>query len=91
VYLVGGLFFYELLNSKSRDVRRKERCPLYPRKQTCAAQIVMSAKGQKRTQAAQQKGSLFDQLVGECKQIHRYIEVERFGSCEVNDEVELGC
>ena len=34
---------------KSRHVQRKRACPLYPRKRTCAAQ---------------QKGSLFDHLVG---------------------------
>jgi hypothetical protein len=28
---------------------RKESCPLYPQKRTCAAQQVMSALGQKRT------------------------------------------
>src|SRR5262249_62351491 len=28
---------------------RRLQCPLYPRKRTCAAQLGMSAKGQKRT------------------------------------------
>jgi hypothetical protein len=28
---------------KSRHVQRKRACPLYPRKQTCAAQLGMSA------------------------------------------------
>ena len=28
------------------------RCPLYPQKQTCAVQLVMSALGQKRTFAS---------------------------------------
>jgi len=32
-----------------------DRCPLYPRKRTCAAHKLMSALGQKRTHAAQQK------------------------------------
>jgi hypothetical protein len=34
---------------KSRHVRRKKPCPLYPRKRTCAVQLVMSALCQKRT------------------------------------------
>jgi hypothetical protein len=33
----------------------QKSCPLYPRKQTCAVQLRMSALGQKRTHAAQQK------------------------------------
>src|SRR5215475_12625598 len=33
-------------------------------KQTCAVQLGMSALGHKRTHAAQQKGSLFDDLIG---------------------------
>jgi hypothetical protein len=32
-----------------RTLRRKKSCPLYPRKRTCAVQLGMSAKGQKRT------------------------------------------
>src|SRR5262249_39772254 len=31
---------------KSRHVRRKKPCPLYPRKRTCAVQLRMSAKAQ---------------------------------------------
>src|SRR5262249_10046538 len=46
------------------DIRNRS-CPLYPRKRTCAVQGGMSALGQKRTHAVQQKGSLFDHLVGE--------------------------
>jgi hypothetical protein len=37
------------------------------------------------------KGSLFHQLVGERKQIRRDIEAERFGGCEVDDEIDLAC
>ena len=35
------------------------------------------------------KGSLFDQPVGERKQILRNIEAERFGGCEVDDQLDL--
>src|SRR5262245_5647811 len=35
--------------------------------------------------------ALFDQLVGERKQIRRDIEAERFGGCHVDDEINLGC
>src|SRR5262249_25535252 len=34
---------------KSRHSQRNKACPLYPRKRTCAVQLRMSAKGQKRT------------------------------------------
>src|SRR5262249_15711613 len=34
---------------------RKRSCPLYPQKRTCAVELEMSALGQKRTHAAQQK------------------------------------
>ena len=34
---------------KSRLMQCSNACPLYPRKQTCAVQLAMSAKGQKRT------------------------------------------
>jgi len=39
-------------------------CLLYPQSRTCAVQEGMSALGQKRTHALQQKGSLFDHFVG---------------------------
>jgi hypothetical protein len=35
------------------------------------------------------KGSLFDQLVGERKQIRGNIEAERFSGCEVDDQLDL--
>jgi hypothetical protein len=38
----------------------KRSCPLYPQKRTCAVRLGMSAKGQKRTHAVHQRGSLFD-------------------------------
>src|SRR5262252_6757528 len=34
---------------KCRHTQRTSSCPLYPRKRTCAVQLVMSALGQKRT------------------------------------------
>ena len=37
------------------------------------------------------KGSLFDQLVGDRKQIRWDIKAERFGGCEVDDEIDLAC
>jgi hypothetical protein len=37
-------------------------------KRTCAVQLGMSALGQKRTHAVQQKGSLFDHLIGAFEQ-----------------------
>jgi hypothetical protein len=37
----------------------------------------MSAMGQKRTHAAQQKGSLFDRLIGAAQQRERHSEAER--------------
>jgi hypothetical protein len=49
-------------------------CPLYPRKRTYAVQEAISALGQKRTHAARQNGSLFDQLVGDREKIRRDIE-----------------
>ena len=45
-------------------MRRAELCPLYPQKRTWIGTAVMSALCQKRTHALQQKGLLFDQLVG---------------------------
>src|SRR5262245_61893951 len=43
-----------------RHRNKCKKCPLNPRKQTCAAQTPMSAAGQKRTLS-----NLFDRLVGE--------------------------
>src|SRR5262249_47518816 len=66
-------------------------CPLCPRKRTCAVRQPMSVLGQKRTRAGQHRGSLFDQLVGDREKIRRDIEAERFGGCEVDDEIDLAC
>jgi hypothetical protein len=46
------------------------RCPLYPQKQTSFSALAMSALCQKRTHALQQKGLLFDHLVG-AREEHR--------------------
>src|SRR5262245_20182607 len=43
------------MSALGEHVRSKTACPLYPRKRTCAVQLGMSALGQKRTHAAQQK------------------------------------
>jgi len=43
---------------RSGYLQCNQTCPLYPRKQTCAAQLGMSALGQKWTHAVQQKSIL---------------------------------
>ena len=48
--------------------------PLYPRKQTCAVQPVMSALGQQRTHAVQQTS--FDNLVGESEVLSNDPEID---------------
>jgi hypothetical protein len=52
-------------------MRRSRSGPLYARKQTYAAQQQMSALGQKRPHALQQKESSSDQLVGAGEQRRR--------------------
>ena len=64
-------------------------CPLYPQKRTCAAQLTMSAMGQRRTRAAQQKGSLFDHLVGALLQKQRHIQSEGLSGLHVDNQLEL--
>ena len=69
---------------KSRHVQRERTCPLYPRKQTCAVQLGMSAKCQQRTLRA-----LFDHLVGAPDQGVRDRNAERLGSPEIYNEIDL--
>src|SRR5690242_3311704 len=73
--------------------------PLYPRKQTCALQLVMSAKGQKRTCALRLTvpatgrsgiGASLDQLIGAGEQRWRHRKAKYLGSLEIDDEVVLG-
>src|SRR5262245_46909217 len=65
-------------------------CPLYPQKQTCAVQRPMSAKGQKRTHAAQQIRSLFNHFISAGEQRWRHCKGERLRSLEVENRLELG-
>jgi hypothetical protein len=60
---------------RSRHLRRKRSCPLYPRKRTCVVQLEMPAKGQTRT-----LGCLFDHLTGAGEQRRWHNETEHFGS-----------
>src|SRR5262249_24129838 len=63
---------------------RKGSCPLYPRKRTCAVQLVISALGQKRT-----SGHSFDYLVGAAEQRHRNGESEGLGSLEIDNQFDF--
>ena len=67
-----------------------EACLLYPQKRTSELTRGMSALCQKQTHALQQKGLLFDQLVGARKHGPGNGEAKRFGSLEVDYQFELG-
>src|SRR5262245_12061958 len=64
-------------------------CPLYPRERTCAVHQLMSALGHKRTHAAQQKGSLFDDLIGGDQQARWNCQAKRLRRFAVDDSFEL--
>ena len=59
-----------------------------PKKRTCAVQLVMSAKCQKRTYAA--KKHSFDHLVGAGEQRRGDCKAERLGGLEIDGQVEFG-
>ena len=51
---------------------------------------LMSALGQKRTHAAQQKRSLFNHLVGEHEEVVWHFDPEGPGGFEIDDKLEFG-
>src|SRR5262249_35211991 len=68
----------------SGHCRISARCPLYPRKRTSPNAIAMSAMCQKRTSS-----HLFDHLVGGDLQGLWQRDAERFGSFEVEDQLNF--
>ena len=73
---------------KSRHVRRKRSCPLYPRKrlqkQTSCTQIYV------RLVPIADIGLLFDYFVGAREHGRRHSDTEGFGGLEIDDELVLG-
>ena len=51
----------------------------------------MSALGQKRTRAAQQRGSLFDHLVGAILHGLRDVNAKRLRGLEVEEQLDFAC
>jgi hypothetical protein len=77
-----------LFRVKSGRDALKFRCPLYPPKRTSERSREMSALGQKRTHAVQQKRPLFDHLVGAGEQRRRHGEAERPRGLEIDYQLE---
>src|SRR5215467_6137572 len=66
-------------NSDRESDFRKRSCLLYPRKQTCAVQLAMSALGHKRTLCLS-----FDHLVGALLKMKRHVKSQRLGGLDIN-------
>src|SRR5262245_51282447 len=66
-------------------------CALPPKADMCSANAHVCY-GPKADSCSAAKGwSLFDHLVGDREKIRGDIEAERFGGCEIDDEIDLAC